>query len=107
MRSFSQIAAAVQRDLCCRLCRVRSRKAKITNWQIQIAFLLKSVKNIGLFGMVVVVLVALVRTWSRDFVVDECPLKIGDKLRLPSAFRRLLVLASHRRKYSLPHRTLS
>lgn len=29
------------------------------NWQIQIAFLLTSVQNIGLFGMVVVVLVAL------------------------------------------------
>ena len=29
------------------------------NWQIQIAFLLTSVQNIGLFGMVLVVLVAL------------------------------------------------
>jgi hypothetical protein len=29
------------------------------NWQIQVAFLLTSVQNIGLFGMVLVVLVAL------------------------------------------------
>jgi hypothetical protein len=29
------------------------------NWQIQVAFLLISVQNIGLFGMVLVVLVAL------------------------------------------------
>lgn len=29
------------------------------NWQIQVAFLLMSVQNIGLFGMVLVVLVAL------------------------------------------------
>jgi len=30
-----------------------------SNWQIQVAFFLTSVQNIGLFGMVLVVLVAL------------------------------------------------
>jgi hypothetical protein len=30
-----------------------------SNWQIQVAFLLTSVQNIGLFGMALVVLVAL------------------------------------------------
>jgi hypothetical protein len=30
-----------------------------SNWQIQLAFFLTSVQNIGLFGMVLVVLVAL------------------------------------------------
>jgi hypothetical protein len=30
-----------------------------SNWQIQVAFLLTSVQNIGLFGMILVVLVAL------------------------------------------------
>jgi hypothetical protein len=30
-----------------------------SNWQIQVAFFLMSVQNIGLFGMVLVVLVAL------------------------------------------------
>jgi hypothetical protein len=30
-----------------------------SNWQIQVAFLLMSVQNIGLFGMVLVVLVAI------------------------------------------------
>lgn len=30
-----------------------------SNWEIQVAFLLTSVQNIGLFGMILVVLVAL------------------------------------------------
>jgi hypothetical protein len=30
-----------------------------SNWQIQVAFFLMSVQNIGLFGMVLIVLVAL------------------------------------------------
>jgi hypothetical protein len=30
-----------------------------SNWQIQVAFFLTSVQNVGLFGMVVVVLVAM------------------------------------------------
>jgi hypothetical protein len=30
-----------------------------SNWQIQVAFLLTSVQNIGLFGMILVVLVGL------------------------------------------------
>jgi hypothetical protein len=30
-----------------------------SNWQIQVAFFLTSVQNIGLFGMVLIVLVAL------------------------------------------------
>jgi hypothetical protein len=37
----------------------RIAESEDPNWQIQVAFLLMSVQNIGLFGMVLVVLVAL------------------------------------------------
>ncbi len=38
-----------------------------SNWQIQVAFFLTSVQNIGLFGMVLVVLLALL-TQLKSFV---------------------------------------
>jgi hypothetical protein len=41
--------------------------AEESSWQVQIAFALTSVQNVGLFGMILIILLALVN-WFRHLV---------------------------------------